>query len=115
MANPIFVSDTRISSAEFGDFDYKRFLVWAFTERQSKAAFLRNIGVARTRDNLSVTDTALQHYCELYQLTDDELRTYIYLADQNNVSIAALHQRLEKGLRGDQLWENPKQTKKRKP
>lgn len=98
------VSDTRISSAEFGDFHYKKFLEWSFTERQSKAAFLRNVAVARTGANLDSINVAIDHYCKLYKLTREELQEYIYIADQNNVSIASLHDRLEQGLRGEDAW-----------
>ena len=98
------VSDTRITSAEFGDYHYRRFLQWCFSERQSKAAFLRNMAVARTGANEDTIDRATDHYCKLYQLTPDELKEYVFQADQNNVSIAMLHDRLEQGLRGEEAW-----------
>jgi hypothetical protein len=99
------VPDTRISSAEFGDYHYKRFLAWCFVERQSKAAFLRNVAVSRTESNREEINHGLLHYCKVYALTEDELLDYMYQADQNNVSIAQLHERLEKGLRGEAAWE----------
>jgi hypothetical protein len=98
------VSDTRITSAEFGDYHYRRFLEWCFTERQSKAAFLRNMGVARTGANQDNIDRAMDHYCKLFDLSREQLQEYVFLADQNNVSIAMLHDRLEKGLRGEDAW-----------
>jgi hypothetical protein len=90
--------------AEFGDYHYRRFLQWCFSERQSKAAFLRNMAVARTGANEDLIDRAIEHYCKLYSLTAEELQEYVFLADQNNVSIAMLHDRLEQGLRGESAW-----------
>lgn len=98
------VADTRITSAEFGDYHYRKFLEWCFTERQSKAAYLRNLAVARTGANTGNIDTAMDHYCKLYGLSREELQEYVYLADQNNVSIAMLHDRLEQGVRGEEAW-----------
>lgn len=98
------VAETRISSAEFGDYHYKRFLSWCFAERQSKAAFLRNVAVSRTEANREEIDEVLQHYCKLYSLQKEELLQHIYEADKNNVSIAQLHERLEAGLRGEDAW-----------
>ncbi|MDZ7355911.1 MAG: hypothetical protein ONB55_22550 [candidate division KSB1 bacterium] len=102
------VPDARISSAEFGDYHYKRFLAWCFVERQSKAAFLRNVVVSRTETNRDEINDGLKHYSNLHGLTELELLEYIYLADQNNVSIAQLHDRLEKGLRGEDAWGKKK-------
>lgn len=99
------MSDTRITSAEFGDYHYRRFLQWSFAERQSKAAFLRNLAVARTEANRNEIDDPLLHYSKLYGLPLEELLDAIYNADQNNISVAQLHQRLEAGLRGDALWD----------
>lgn len=113
--NLINVTDTRIFSAEFGDFHYKKFLDWAFVERQSKASLLRNLAVARTDANLGPTAEGLQHYCEIYQLELAELREYLYKADQNGVSIAALHDRLEKGLRGEDAWGKKTAPRNKKP
>lgn len=102
------VSDTRISSAEFGDFHYKRFLAWCLVERQSKAAFVRNIVVSRVESNRSEIDQGLAHYSRLYGLSEEELLEHVYRADRNNVSIAQLHERLEAGLRGEAAWGKKK-------
>lgn len=99
------MSDTRIFSAEFGDYHYRRFLAWSFVERQSKAAFLRNLAVARTEANRSEIDDPLDHYAKLYSLPLEELLEAIYNADRNGVSVAQLHQRLEAGIRGEALWD----------
>lgn len=98
------VTDTRISSAEFGDYHYRRFLLWCFAERQSKAAYLRNMAVARVDANQDVINNISSHYCQLYDLSLEELQEYIYLADLNGVSISMLHDRLEQGLRGEEAW-----------
>jgi hypothetical protein len=98
------VPDTRISSAEFGDYHYKRFLSWCFVERQSKAAFLRNVAVSRTESNREEINHGFNHYCKAYGLTEEELLECLTQADANNVSIAQLHERLESGLRGEDAW-----------
>jgi len=105
---PEIVADTRISSAEFGDYHYKRFLAWCFAERQSKAAFLRNVAVSRTEANRDEINEVLEHYCKLYSMTEDDLLWHIYQADKNNISIAQLHERLESGLRGEGAWGKKK-------
>jgi len=87
-------SDTRIGSAEFGDYHYDRFLVWAFVDRQSKAALLRNLAVARTDANKDLIDDKLQYYCDLYNLGQAELLERIRQADLKGISIPQLHKLL---------------------
>lgn len=109
------VTDTRISSSAFGDYHYRRFLLWCFVERQTKAAYLRNLAVARIDANQEIIQNIAAHYCELYKLTPEELQDYIYKADQNNVSISMLHDRLESGLRGEDAWGQEKGRGKGRP
>ena len=97
-------TDTRINSSDFGDFHYKRFLDWCFVSRQSKAAFLRNVAVNRTEANFELIQTGLQHYCQALGMTMEELQEHIRHADNNGVSIALLHTRLEQGLRGEDAY-----------
>jgi hypothetical protein len=100
------VADTRVGSAEFGDYHYNEFLKWSFGDRKSKAALLRDIAVARTDANKELLDRKIAYYCHLYGLTEEELVDRIRQADEDNISVAKLHQTLaaEAGL-------NPKQTK----
>lgn len=100
------VADTRIGSAEFGDYHYTQFLMWSFGDRKSKAALLKDIGVARTDANQESIDRKIAYYARLYNLTEDQLIDRIRQADEENVSVAKLHQTLaaEAGL-------NPKQIK----
>lgn len=90
------VADTRIGSSEFGDYQYARFLEWAFFERQSKGAFIRNISVARTEVNEAngVISGQREYYCRAYGLSKDELLRRILEADSQGISIPELHRRL---------------------
>lgn len=98
------VKDTRIQSAEMGDFHYRKFLEWAFVNRQTKGAFLANIGKARVADSGNTKEQleGLEHYSRLYNLSIDEVKDCIAQADQNGVSVVELHDRLAKGLRGEE-------------
>jgi replication initiation and membrane attachment protein DnaB len=100
----ISVKDTRIQSAELGDFHYRKFLIWAFANRQTKGAFLANIAKARVsvQENDMERSEALMHYANLYEMSPLQLEQLITQADQNGVSVVVLHDRLAKGLRGDQ-------------
>ena len=89
------VADTRISSSEFGEYHYQLFVQWAFIERQSKAAFLRNIAVARTEANRSEVDDGLEFYANRYRMTVQELIDRIAELDQQKLSISQIHQRLD--------------------
>lgn len=88
------VADTRIGSAEFGDYHYTEFLKWSFGDRQSKAALLRNLAAARTDANQELIDRKIAYYANLYKLTEEQLIERIRLADESNISIAKLHQTL---------------------
>lgn len=103
---PKLVADTRIGSAEFGDYHYSEFLKWCFGDRQSKAALLRNLAAARTDANQDLIDRKMSYYARLYKLTEDQLFERIRQADEQNISVAKLHQTLasEAGL-------NPKDVK----
>lgn len=100
------VADTRVGSAEFGDYHYNEFLKWSFGDRKSKAALLKDVGVARTDANQELIDRKIAYYSRLYGLTEEQLIDRIRQADEENISVAKLHQNLvaEAGL-------NPKQIK----
>lgn len=86
------VSDTRIGSAEFGGYHYQRHLAWSFCDRQSKAALLRNLAVARIDANQQLIDRKLEYYAHLYGVSVEELLQRIMDADDQKISIAKLHQ-----------------------
>jgi hypothetical protein len=106
------VADTRIGSAEFGEYHYQQFLGWSFCDRQSKAALLRNLAVARTDANQESIDRKIAFYAKLYRLTSDELLERIRLADEQKISIAKLHETLAKeaGLSAKEASQVPTDT-----
>jgi hypothetical protein len=87
-------NNTRITSADFGDYHYQQFLNWTFCDRQSKAALIRNLAVARTDANTELISGKLEYYTELYGLTMAELQKRIFEADAEGISVAELHRRL---------------------
>lgn len=99
------VTDTRIGSADFGDYHYQRHLAWSFVDRQSKAALLRNMAAARIDANEAQIDRKLQFYADLYNITLEQLMQRIMEADERKTSIAKLHQVLaaEAGLGPEDL------------
>lgn len=106
------VADTRITSAEFGDYHYQQFLGWSFCDRQSKAALLRNVAAARTDANQDSIDRKLEFYARLYKTTPEQLLERIREADEKNISIAKLHQILAKeaGLSAREASQLPTDT-----
>lgn|GEM_PF-2971151 len=113
------VADTRIGSSEFGDYQYARFVLWAFLVRQSKGAFLRNIAVARTEANQGTIAESLAYYCQVYGLEEEELLRRVLAADADGKSSVSLHQELEEESRdrGDHslLPKRSEKKKKRSP
>lgn len=93
----ISITDTRISSSDFGQYHYALLLYWSFGDRKSKAMLLRDIAVSRCDANKSLIDDKLAEYAGLYGLTIDELKAKIMEADRDKVSIAKLHELLEGG------------------
>jgi hypothetical protein len=89
------VTDTRISTAELGEFHYQRFLQWAFVQRQSKAAFARNVLVARTDANNEGIDQGLEFYSARYNISIEELCERIAHLDNEKRSISQIHAALE--------------------
>lgn len=89
------VSDTRISTAELGEFHYRKFLAWAFVNRQSKAAYARNTLVARTDANTAGIQEGLEFYSQRYGISAEELCDLIVELDADSRSIAQIHQALE--------------------
>jgi hypothetical protein len=89
------VSDTRVSTGELGEYHYQRFLQWAFVQRQSKAAFARNILVARTDTNSEGIDQGLEFYAARYKISIDELCELIAQLDNEKKSISQIHAALE--------------------
>jgi hypothetical protein len=89
------VSDTRISTGELGEFHYQRFLQWAFVQRQSKAAFARNVLVARTDANNTGIDQGLEFYATRYGISIEELCELIAQLDNEKRSISQIHIALE--------------------
>lgn len=85
------IPDTRILSADLGQYHYVRFLLWAFSDRQSKAALLRNAIVARIDANASSIDEKLNFYSQLYAVTPNQLSERILAADREGTSIVKLH------------------------
>lgn len=108
------VKDTRIQSAEMGDFHYRKFVEWAFVNRQTKGTFLANVGKARVVDAANAKEQleGLEHYALLYNLTIEQVRDCIADADQNGVSTVELHDRLAKGLRGEEATKRSNRRKK---
>jgi hypothetical protein len=100
MQDLVTVADTRITCAEFGDYHYQEFLSWAFLDRQSKAALLRNMAIARTDSNQALIERKLSYYARLYKKTVEEIQQRILQADDEGLSVVELHRRLatEAGL-----------------
>lgn len=89
------VSDTRISTGELGEYHYQLFLQWAFVQRQSKAAFARNVLVARTDANSEVIHHGLEFYANRYNITVEELCELLAQFDAEKKSISQIHIALE--------------------
>lgn len=96
------VSDTRISTGELGEFHYQRFLQWCFVQRQSKAAFARNVLVARADANTSGIDQGLEFYAERYKISIEELCNLIAELDNGKRSISQIHLDLEDRFKADE-------------
>ena len=90
------VSDTRVSTGELGEYHYQRFIQWAFVQRQSKAAFARNIIVARTDANSEGIDQGLEFYASRYGISVQELCELIAELDNDKRSISQIHAELER-------------------
>jgi hypothetical protein len=105
----IDVADTRIGSAEFGEYHYQEFLHWSFCDRQSKAALLRNVAVARTDANQQLIDRKMAAYAQLYKISLEQLKERVRLADEEKISIAKLHETLikEAGLTSREAAQLP--------
>lgn len=88
------VSDTRVSTAELGDFHYQRFLQWALVENQAKGAFAANILKARTASNESLIDSGLEFYANKYGVSIEELQQLIADLDSQGKSILQIHRHL---------------------
>lgn len=89
------VSDTRISTGELGEYHYQRFLQWSFVQRQSKAAFARNVLVARTDANADGIDQGLEFYANRYGISTEELCELVAQLDNEKKSISQIHAALE--------------------
>lgn len=89
------VSDTRLSTAELGDFHYQRFLQWALVENQAKGAFAANILKARTASNESLIESGLEFYANRYGMTVQELQQTIADLDSQGKSILQIHRHLQ--------------------
>ncbi|MGH3054499.1 MAG: hypothetical protein ACRDL7_05920 [Gaiellaceae bacterium] len=100
----VAVKDRRVQTSELTDFHYRKLLIWAFVNGQAKGGFARNVLVARTTspENESEQTKGMSHYSTLYKIPEDELEALITHADQNGVSLVELHNRLEKGFRGEE-------------
>lgn len=90
------VADTRVSTAELGDFHYQRFLQWALVENQAKGAFAANIIKARAASNKSLIDSGLEFYANKYSMTIEELQQAIADLDAQGKSILQIHRQLQK-------------------
>lgn len=86
--------DTRIGSAEFGDYQYSEFVEWCFFERQSKSSFLRNLAVARTAENSAVRAAQRDYYCRVYGIDEQTLLRRVLEADSQGLTIVELHRQL---------------------
>ena len=97
--------DTRIFSSDFGKRQYMDFLRWAASNGQAKSMFLRNLAVDRVYDpsNKASADTGCTWLANHYGLTEEEFNDFLLRADSNGVSVPEFLNRLENGLRGDDL------------
>lgn len=86
--------DTRVFTSELGDYHYQKFLQWAFVERQSKAAFARNIVCARTESNKDIVQDGLEFYAGRYGITVEVLIEAIAEMDGKKMSVSQIHQAL---------------------
>lgn len=91
----ISVADTRISTAELGDFHYQRFLQWALVENQAKGAFAANILKARIAANEGLIESGLEFYAAQYSLTVEELQQRIADLDSEGKSILQIRRHLQ--------------------
>lgn len=107
------VADTRIGSSELGDFQYARFILWAFLVRQSKGGFIRNIAVARTEANEPSIQQMTEFYCAAYGLSEEELLRKVLEADALGKSSVELHRQLEAESSGDTSILPKRSSKKR--
>jgi hypothetical protein len=78
-----------------GEYHYQRFIQWAFVQRQSKAAFARNVLVARTDANTDGINQGLEFYASRYNITVESLCELIAELDNQKKSIAQIHAALE--------------------
>lgn len=115
-SNVVGIRDTRVTSGEFGDYAYRKFLWWAFGQMQTKGLFLRNVAVNRTEDpvNAAGADDAGNFYSQLYGIPVEELQEILLKADKNGVSIVELHNRLKAGVRGDALFKRAARGQRKK-
>ena len=115
-SNVVALRDTRIMSGDFGEFDYQKFLDWAFVESQSKSMFIRNVAVNRANDaeNVQRTSNGLDFYAARYELSVEELREIIRGCDRAGISVPEMHNRLQKGVRGEALFKRPPRGRGRK-
>ncbi len=86
---------TRITSAEFGDFNYQQYLEWIFVEGQGKAEHIRNMAVARTEANRPRAIEGLNHYAKVYGLSVEELGRRIRELDAQKKTILQIHRILQ--------------------
>lgn len=112
----VAVKDRRIQSSELTDFHYRKFLIWSFVNGQAKGGFARNVLVARTTSPENVQEQAkgMSHYSVLYGIPEEELEALITQADQNGVSLVELHNRFEKGIRGEEATKRSSRRQGRK-
>ncbi len=89
------VADTRVYTAELGDFHYQRFLQWAMVENQAKGAFSANIVKARAAANETLIDSGLEFYANKYHLTVEELQQAIADLDAKGKSVLQIHRHLQ--------------------
>ncbi|MEM0978765.1 MAG: hypothetical protein AAGH78_00690 [Cyanobacteria bacterium P01_H01_bin.58] len=91
----IVVADTRVSTAELGDFHYQRFLQWALVENQPKGAFAANILKARVAANESLIDSGLEFYANQYHMSVEELQQAIADLDADGKSVLQIRRQLQ--------------------
>ena len=91
----ITVADTRISTAELGDFHYQRFLQWALVENQAKGAFAANIIKARIASNEGLINSGLEFYANQYGLSVEELQQRVADLDAEGNSVPQIRRKLQ--------------------
>lgn len=87
-----------VYTAELPIYHYKRFLLWAFSDRKSKANLAKDVLVARVEANQALIDLKLEEVAKSYGITVEDLVDKVIQADlgPDKKTAAQLEAELEK-------------------